>query len=88
MPIAFVLLLTQLSDRSLDAKSVALLGMLAALLNASCYWNSKGADLSARPLGNYLSTNARGAQCVTLTERGACQWSLTIGSSSLSNWSP
>jgi energy-coupling factor transport system substrate-specific component len=34
MPLAFVLLLTQLSDRSLDAKSVALLGMLAALLAA------------------------------------------------------
>ena len=34
MPLAFVLLLAQLSDRSLDAKSVALLGMLAALLAA------------------------------------------------------
>ena len=34
MPLAFALLLTQLSDRSLDAKSVALLGMLAALLAA------------------------------------------------------
>ena len=34
MPLAFILLLTQLSDRSLDAKSVALLGMLAALLAA------------------------------------------------------
>ena len=34
MPLAFILLLTQLSDRTLDAKSVALLGMLAALLAA------------------------------------------------------
>ena len=34
MPLAFILLLTQLSDHSLDAKSVALLGMLAALLAA------------------------------------------------------
>jgi energy-coupling factor transport system substrate-specific component len=34
MPLAFILLLTQLSDRSLDAKSVALLGMIAALLAA------------------------------------------------------
>lgn len=34
MPLAFILLLTQLSDRSLDAKSVALLGILAALLAA------------------------------------------------------
>jgi energy-coupling factor transport system substrate-specific component len=34
MPLAFILLLAQLSDRSLDAKSVALLGILAALLAA------------------------------------------------------
>lgn len=34
MPLAFILLLTQLSDRSLDAKSVALLGIIAALLAA------------------------------------------------------
>jgi energy-coupling factor transport system substrate-specific component len=34
MPLAFILLITQLSDRSLDAKSVALLGMIAALLAA------------------------------------------------------
>jgi energy-coupling factor transport system substrate-specific component len=34
MPLSLILLLTQLSDRSLDAKSVALLGMLAALLAA------------------------------------------------------
>jgi energy-coupling factor transport system substrate-specific component len=34
MPLAFILLMAQLSDRSLDAKSVALLGMLAALLAA------------------------------------------------------
>ncbi len=33
-PLALILLLSQLSDRSLDAKSVALLGMLAALLAA------------------------------------------------------
>ena len=34
LPIAFLLLIAQLSDSSLDAKSVALLGMLAALLAA------------------------------------------------------
>jgi len=34
LPLAFFLLLAQLSDRSLDAKSVALLGMIAALLAA------------------------------------------------------
>jgi len=34
LPIAFFLLIAQLSDRSLDAKSVALLGIIAALLAA------------------------------------------------------
>ena len=34
LPLSFILLIAQLSDRSLDAKSIALLGMLAALLAA------------------------------------------------------
>ena len=34
IPFTFFLLLAQLSDKSLDAKSVALLGMLAALIAA------------------------------------------------------